>query len=275
MMGGTGTHSRKAPLGALAVAILGLSIGCSSGATNQDSGKEITAFTFASPACVGKIDETAKTIDVEMPSGTKINALVPTVSHTGISVSPDSGVAHDFSSPSTYTVKAGDGSSQSYIVTVLADELVKNGDFSQGKEDWNHWANASTGATATALFSNGTFRVIETRRGVNNWDWNLSTRSVDVKKGVKYRVSFDASSSIAEEIRVGVYENGTDVNYDGNSYTEWDNHYFTISATTQTYTYAFTMNAGFDDPSAALIFYLGQTRGYIEIDNVSMKVSAL
>jgi len=80
--------------------------------------KAITAFTI--PGQVGEttINESAHTIALTMPYGTDVTALVPTITITGTSVSPLSGVAHDFTSPAPYTATAEDASTQNYIVTV-------------------------------------------------------------------------------------------------------------------------------------------------------------
>ena len=47
--------------------------------------------------------------------------MVPTISITGASVSPASGVAQNFTNPVNYTVTAGDGTTAIYAVTVLID----------------------------------------------------------------------------------------------------------------------------------------------------------
>ena len=82
--------------------------------------KAITAFDFAAldPEVVGVINEAVKTIALTVPFGTEVTALVPTIVHTGASVSPASGAAQDFTSPVNYTVTAEDGSTQAYEVTV-------------------------------------------------------------------------------------------------------------------------------------------------------------
>ena len=82
--------------------------------------KAITAFTFngLTPAVTGTVNEGAKTIALTVPYGTNVTALVPSITHTGASVSPNTGVAHDFTSPVIYTVTAADNSTQTYTVTV-------------------------------------------------------------------------------------------------------------------------------------------------------------
>jgi PGF-pre-PGF domain-containing protein len=82
--------------------------------------KSITSFRFNSfdPDVVGIINEASNTIALVVPYGTDVTALVPTIAHSGTSISPNSGVARNFSGPVTYTVTAADGTTQSYVVTV-------------------------------------------------------------------------------------------------------------------------------------------------------------
>lgn len=78
------------------------------------SEKAIVSFEF--PNGVGVIGDS--TISVSVPFGTDLTALIPTILHSGASVSPSSGVAADFTSPVTFTVTAQDGSTKAYVVTV-------------------------------------------------------------------------------------------------------------------------------------------------------------
>ena len=64
------------------------------------------------------VNEGAKTIALTVPYGTDVTALVPTITHTGASVSSNTGVAQNFTNPVTYTVTAADASTQAYTVTV-------------------------------------------------------------------------------------------------------------------------------------------------------------
>lgn len=60
----------------------------------------------------------ARALQVELPFGSTVTALVPRIEHAGVSVSPDSGVEQDFTQPVDYTVTASDGSESVYTVTV-------------------------------------------------------------------------------------------------------------------------------------------------------------
>jgi hypothetical protein len=85
-----------------------------------NSAKAITAFSFASlvPPVDGIINAGNRTISVTVPYGTDVTSLVPTIAHTGESISPDSGVSRDFTSPVTYTVTAEDTTTLEWKVTV-------------------------------------------------------------------------------------------------------------------------------------------------------------
>ena len=84
--------------------------------------KNITAFGFVSPSVTGII--TGTNIAVTVPFATTVTSLVATFSLSGgsatISATPQvsSTTANNFSSPVTYRVTAGDGSTQDYTITV-------------------------------------------------------------------------------------------------------------------------------------------------------------
>jgi len=94
--------------------------------TPLSDAKAITAFDFKAlePNVIGAIDEGAKTIALTVPFGTNVNALVPTIVHTGKSVSPASGEEKDFTSPVIYSVTADDTSTQAYLITVTEAAAV-------------------------------------------------------------------------------------------------------------------------------------------------------
>ena len=88
---------------------------------SQNVAKAITSFSLnsLSPIVTGTITETDHHILLTVPYGTNVTALTPTVSITGILISPASGEAQDFTSPVLYTVTPGDRlTTQKYLVTV-------------------------------------------------------------------------------------------------------------------------------------------------------------
>jgi ribosomal protein L13E/preprotein translocase subunit SecB len=94
---------------------------------NGSNAKAITGFSFANPAVAGSINEEAKTISVTVPYGTDRYGLVPSIIHTGTTISPASGAAQNFSSPVQYTVSAENGTTAVYIVTVTVAGSTDNG----------------------------------------------------------------------------------------------------------------------------------------------------
>jgi hypothetical protein len=81
----------------------------------------ITSFAFEAidPIVYGVIDNNEGTITLEVPTGTNVAALVPTIAVSAFAtVSPESGIAQNFAAPVEYTVTAQDESTKVYTVTV-------------------------------------------------------------------------------------------------------------------------------------------------------------
>jgi hypothetical protein len=104
--------------------------GCSSSNGGQPlaSSKAVTSFSIAGNAVT--INESAKTLEVTVPNGTVVTALVATFTTTGASVkvgttAQTSGTTpNDFTSPVAYVVTAADGSTTSYNVTVIVASVT-------------------------------------------------------------------------------------------------------------------------------------------------------
>jgi hypothetical protein len=56
-----------------------------------------------------------------VPYGTDVTSLTPEIIYTGVSISPASGEAQDFTNPVTYVVTAADGSDAAWTVTVAEE----------------------------------------------------------------------------------------------------------------------------------------------------------
>jgi plastocyanin len=169
------------------------------------SAKAITAFSFQglSPTVTGVITEAAHAVTLSVPSGTDLTNLVPTITITGASVSPASGVANNFAGPVTYTVTAADASTQAYMVTVaaradvLADVQITSFAFSPktltvkpgttvvwtNNDPYSHTVTAvdslNLNATPTGLFNSGyiagglTFRYTFTTPGTYYYECQI------------------------------------------------------------------------------------------------------
>lgn len=79
---------------------------------NSDA-KEIIGFAVGDT--MAEINGTQ--ITLSLPFGTDLSKLAPSIVHTGVSVSPESGRTQNFLEPVQYTVTAADGTTQVYTVT--------------------------------------------------------------------------------------------------------------------------------------------------------------
>ncbi len=79
----------------------------------------ILTFSLAEQKSPATIDTTAATVTIEVVNGTVVTALVPSITVSmGATISPDSGVAQDYTAPVSYVVTASDASTKNWTVTV-------------------------------------------------------------------------------------------------------------------------------------------------------------
>ena len=156
--------------------------------------KAITAFNFngLTPNVTGTVNEGTKTIALTVPYGTDVTALVPAITHTGASVSPNTGVAQNFTSPVTYTVTAADSSTQQYTVTVSVTT------YSGGS------SGGGGGSSTTATSGTGTVDVV-----VNGKTENAGTETRSTEDGKSIITVAINSSVIESKIEKAVKTNTT------------------------------------------------------------------
>jgi hypothetical protein len=96
-------------------------------AESPSTEKSITEFSVASPAVSGIINASLQAISVTVPHGTDVTSLVAIYASTGILVTVDdteqeSGVTvNDFTDPRAFIVTAEDGSTATWLVTVIEE----------------------------------------------------------------------------------------------------------------------------------------------------------
>jgi hypothetical protein len=154
-------------------------------------------------------------------------------------------------------------------------EMVWNGDFSYGKSYWYHGGKAVNGATALASIEDGRFVLPESEsaRGTKSGYYQLGSPDKMLYKNDIYRVSFDAWSSVDTDfISIILNEDGVDRNGDGELWSHWCQSDLVLGTKPDTkHTFTWIMSSQWDDPTAALRFYIGNTTGTIVIDNVSLE----
>ena len=114
-------------VGIILVAMISMLMSCLVVDTPKSNSKAISTFTLLSPPATGTINDSNHTIVVAVPIGTDVTSLVPTISHTGESISQASGEAINFTNPVVYTVTAADSSTCLLIVTVENLDIYAGG----------------------------------------------------------------------------------------------------------------------------------------------------
>lgn len=160
-------------------------------------------------------------------------------------------------------------------------ELIINGDFLKGKENWA--VNINSPASAAADVENGKMIYDISNIGTDNWHLQLAQSDLKIEQGASYHVSFTIKSSIGRPIKWAVMEDGNKTG----SWNLWYNGGVTeLDADVEkTITADFTANASCNeamfqitlapDADMALQELMNNPVSHkIEIDNVSViKVS--
>ncbi|GGD22628.1 carbohydrate binding domain-containing protein [Pontibacillus salipaludis] len=137
---------------------------------------------------------------------------------------------------------------------------LTNGDFSEGMDGWGAYIHFD--ATATAEVVNEALLVDIENAGNETWSVLPEYAGLELIKGLKYELSFDAKSSVPRDIEVTL-ENG--------GYYRYLSEKVSLTEDYNTFTYQFEMTA---DDTVSLKYLMGQfaEAHAIEIDNVSLEV---
>ena len=204
----------------LAAVLLMVITGCGGGGgggstPTVSSTKAITAFNIVSPvAATGVITESTHTIAITVPFGTVVTALVPTITHTGASINPATGVANNFTTPAIYTVTAADASKQDYTVKVTVSPLSGSLDTTFGKSGMVTTPIGSGNAVAHALGiqSDGKIVAAGSSNNIGNDDFTLvrynTDGSFDTTFGTGGIVTTPIGSGNAVANALGIQSNG-------------------------------------------------------------------
>ena len=148
----------------------------------------------------------------------------------------------------------------------LGEELVVNGDFSNGANQWylGQWGGSSSGSVSA-----GRYRIAVTAAGGEWWNVQLLQGGLPLEQGKRYVFAFDAykgpENGGAQSMVVNVGE-------DGGDYTSYFDGYgpeVPLTTATTHHSFAFEMTEP-DDPAARVEFNCGRNTGTVYIDNVSL-----
>lgn len=143
----------------------------------------------------------------------------------------------------------------------MPGDIITNGDFSDGDNNWLLWVHAD--ASASGSVESGEYSISISDGGIEYYYVQLMQTGLVIENGQKYRVFFDAYADEPREIDVHVQKNG-------DPWTYYDSFgRVQLTAEKQTYSFTFTMSHP-TDAAARFIFEVGYSDVDLYIDNVSL-----
>ncbi|MGL1935343.1 MAG: carbohydrate binding domain-containing protein [Fibrobacterales bacterium] len=141
---------------------------------------------------------------------------------------------------------------------VSSVNLVTNGDFGNGSNDWT--LQNFEGASAYTTVNSNECSVNISNAGTSDWNVQFLQGNIPLESGKRYRFSFDARAAWARTISAHLETDGSPwTNYGSIPQTS-------VTETMSTYSYEFTMNQ--TDMNARIVFNLGAISADVVIDNV-------
>ena len=140
----------------------------------------------------------------------------------------------------------------------VKENLLINGDFQNGRTSWNDGAGDVVEDGGNGYF----FANVETAG--NSFDVNLS-QVVEIQKGQKYLLSFDASTGEGDTRTIIA---GIGLNED-----PWTNSTKTVTLTNQPQTFTLALSAAaFGSANSRVLFDMGAEAGIVVLDNISLVI---
>jgi hypothetical protein len=124
----------------------------------KSSAKELLRFSFDdfSPAVVGKIDATAKTITATVPATADLTKLKPTIKISDkATIAPATGTVTDFTKPVSFTITAEDGTKAVFVATVTKEVVASTSTFPATITYMSNPTSASKLTTLKCTWKNG------------------------------------------------------------------------------------------------------------------------
>ncbi|HNX65114.1 MAG TPA: carbohydrate binding domain-containing protein, partial [Oscillospiraceae bacterium] len=149
-------------------------------------------------------------------------------------------------------------------------EMIKNGDFGAGLPE--NWSTFTQGGEADVFIRDGQLVVSVKKTGSVDYGVQLYQDGFSLDQGCKYKMSFDAYSTIPRKIEYRVQLNGGD-------YHAYNSQIVDLTTSIQTYTFEFEMTEA-SDPAPRLAFNLGLPKGVdslepheVMLDNIVLEVT--
>ncbi len=166
-------------------------------------------------------------------------------------------------------------------VMLCEDAMIKNGDFSNGLTGFESYfdaaASAEKGIDALSNDGNDALQVTINNTGTQDWNIQMMQRNIKLEQGKKYRLTYDAKSSINREIRVvlqGLEPRGYEVYSEHSTDEDANDGIVALTSEYKHFTEEFEMTAETDEVAQLSICY-GAVNGAVITDKHTVTVDNL
>jgi aryl-phospho-beta-D-glucosidase BglC (GH1 family) len=139
--------------------------------------------------------------------------------------------------------------------------LLLNGDFSYNITKWDFYTSGAAKGTFSVSDQKGVVNVSSV--GSVDWSVQLVNTGINLIKGKKYILKFDAYSTPPRTVNIGVGQSGA-------SYTTYFLKAVALTSSDSKFSYEFTMDFE-SDKNSRIFINLGANTGIYNIDNVSLR----
>ncbi len=173
----------------------------------------------------------------------------------------------------TITLTIGDenGNTASDKVEILilsqSPNMLKNGDFEDGKTGWNPRPYVAPEANASFAVENGELHVSITDGGTETWHIQWNQLDMTIENGASYNMKFDARADSDRTL-------DAEVGMQGDPYTTFLDDTVNLTQQMQSFSLNFTMDSPTHTQSR-LNFNLGTSSHDVYIDNVELYMTSL
>lgn len=138
--------------------------------------------------------------------------------------------------------------------TPTPSNLITNGSFDNGTTGWS--------GNAAYVRPGETFNFADVATAGNAYDVNLSYVLPIPTSGVRYKLTFKASSNRPRTLVAGI----------GLNQAPWDNATQTVNLTTTEQTFVLNLTSNFASQTSRIIFDMGADTGHVVIDDVMLEI---
>lgn len=169
-----------------------------------------TSGTIAFQISMGQLGDTAleaHAVEISEVSVTKVEAgtEADAETETEVTIAPPAGSGEGSDEGDGDEPKPDDPAVE------IGTELIKNGDFADGKTGWSDYFHEQDGtavAEGTSEFADGKARYEITKAGEADWNVQLKQEGLTMEKGASYKVNFKIGASIDRNVKLAFMGSG-------------------------------------------------------------------